>query len=46
MGAYKNSEKNIEKQKSFPFSNFSEPMGHYWKEAKNQLFDLIFRQIG
>ena len=46
MVACKNSEKNIEKQKSFPFSNFLEPMGHYWIEAKNQLFDLIFCQIG
>ena len=46
MGPCKNSEKNIEKQKSFPFSNFLEPMGHYWIEAKIQLFELIFRQKG
>ena len=42
MDTCKNSKKNFEKQKFFPFSNFLEPTRHNGISAKNQLFDPVF----
>ena len=41
MDTRKNSKKNFEKQKFFPFSNFLEPTRHNGISAKNQLFDPV-----